>query len=81
MLLCMRTTIDVNAELPRAAKRRAAQERRTLRDVVEAALRAYLGKPAVRRVTVEVKPAAEGAEVIVEAREWEADARRFLREV
>jgi len=49
MLLCMRTTIDVNEELLRAAKRRAAQERRTLRDVLEAALRTYLGKPAVRR--------------------------------
>ncbi len=41
----MRTTIDLNDEVFRAAKRRAAEERRTLRDVVEAALRIYLGKP------------------------------------
>jgi hypothetical protein len=40
----MRTTIELNDELLRAAKRRAAQEQRTLRDVVEAALRTYLGR-------------------------------------
>ena len=44
MLLCMRTTIDLNDEVFRAAKRRAAEERKTFREVVEAALRAYLGK-------------------------------------
>lgn len=44
MLCCMRTTIDLNDELLRAAKRRAAQERRPLREVVEAALRTYLGR-------------------------------------
>lgn len=49
MLCCMRTTIELNDELLRAAKRRAAQERRTLRDIVEAALRTYLGKPGARR--------------------------------
>jgi hypothetical protein len=32
-------------------------------------------------VAVEVRPATGGAEVIVEAWEWEADARRFLREI
>jgi Arc/MetJ family transcription regulator len=45
----MRTTIDINDELLRAAKRRGAEERRTLREVVEAALRTYLGKPVRRR--------------------------------
>jgi hypothetical protein len=45
----MRTTIDLNDELLRAAKRRAAQERRTLREIVEAALRTYLGRSAPRR--------------------------------
>ncbi len=49
MLLCMRTTIDVNEELLREAKRRAAQGRRTLREVIEEALRTYLGKPAAGR--------------------------------
>ena len=44
MLLCMRTTLHLNDELFRAAKRRAAEERRPLREVVEAALRTYLGK-------------------------------------
>jgi hypothetical protein len=37
--------MEINDELLRAAKRRAVADRRTLRDVVEAALRAYLGRP------------------------------------
>jgi hypothetical protein len=45
----MRTTLELNNELLRAAKRRAADDRQTLRQVVEAALRAYLGRPATRR--------------------------------
>lgn len=45
MLLCMRTTIDINDVLFRAAKRRAAERGTSLRDVVEAALRQHLGKP------------------------------------
>ena len=49
MLLCMRTTMDLNDEVFRAAKRRAAEEGRTLRDVIEAALRAYLGQPRRRK--------------------------------
>ena len=44
MLLCMRTTIDLNDELFRQAKRRAADEHSALREIVEAALRQYLGK-------------------------------------
>ena len=44
MLLCMRTTIDINDVLFRAAKRHAAEHGTTLRDVVEAALRQHLGK-------------------------------------
>jgi hypothetical protein len=44
MLMCMRTTVDLNDEILRAAKRRAADEGATLRDVVERALRAYLGR-------------------------------------
>jgi hypothetical protein len=38
----MRTTLDLSDELLRAAKSRAAKEGRTLRAVVEAALRTYL---------------------------------------
>lgn len=52
MLLCMRTTIELNDEVFRAAKRRAAQENKTFRDIVEEALRSYLtrskAKPAYR---------------------------------
>ena len=42
MLLCMRTTIDINDALLRAAKSHAARERRTLKAVVEQALRELL---------------------------------------
>ena len=42
MLLCMRTTIELNDEILRQAKRRAADERVPLRQVIEAALRAHL---------------------------------------
>jgi Arc/MetJ family transcription regulator len=44
MLKCMRTTIDLNDELLREAKRRAVQEGQTLRELVEAALRRHLGR-------------------------------------
>lgn len=46
MLLCMRTTIEISDELFRQAKKKAADHRVTLRDIVEAALRNYLaGRP------------------------------------
>jgi hypothetical protein len=41
----MRTTIDLNDELLRAAKRRAADEARPLREIIEAALRVHLARP------------------------------------
>ena len=46
----MRTTVDISDELLRKAKRRAADEQITLREIVEAALGRYLsGKtPGVR---------------------------------
>jgi len=44
MLLCMRTTLDINDVLFRAAKRKAAERGTSLRDVVETALRQHLGK-------------------------------------
>lgn len=43
MLLCMRTTIVISDELFRAVKRRAADEGIPLREVIEAAVRRYLG--------------------------------------
>lgn len=42
MLLCMRTTLDLNDELLRRAKKKAADRGESLRDLVEAALRTYL---------------------------------------
>lgn len=48
MLLCMRTTLDLNDELLRAAKRLANREGTTLKAVVERALRSLL-KPAPRK--------------------------------
>jgi hypothetical protein len=39
----MRTTVVLNDELYRAARRRAAEDGKTLREIVEAALRGYLG--------------------------------------
>ena len=41
----MRTTIDVNDALLKAVKTRAANERRTLKETFEQALRAYLACP------------------------------------
>ncbi len=48
MLLCMRTTIEVNDRLLEAAKTRAAKERTSLKSVVERALRGYLAPPRAR---------------------------------
>lgn len=45
MLLCMRTTMDINDELMRLAKQRAATEGTSLKSVVERALRAHLSAP------------------------------------
>ena len=42
MLECMRTTLDIADEVLRLAKKRAADERIALRELVEAALRSYL---------------------------------------
>ena len=41
-ILCMRTTIDINDALLRAAKSHAARNRKTLKAVVEQALREFL---------------------------------------
>ena len=49
MLLCMRTTVDLNDELLRQAKQRAARDNTTLRRVLETALRAHLGGQAPDR--------------------------------
>lgn len=41
----MRTTVDIPDEVFRAAKRRAADEGKTLREVIETALRLHLSGP------------------------------------
>ncbi len=45
----MRTTIEINDELFREVKRRAADERVPMRRIVEAALRVYLERPGRRK--------------------------------
>ncbi len=49
MLLCMRTTIDIDDELFREVKRYALETDRTMRAVVEEALRADLARKKQRR--------------------------------
>ena len=49
MFLCMRTTIEIGDELFRQLKRKAANEGVTIREVVERALRVYLGKQTRRK--------------------------------
>ena len=49
MLLCMRTTLDINDELLRAIRAHAADERKTLKATVEQALREFLAGPARAR--------------------------------
>ena len=45
----MRTTLEISDEVFRQLKRKAADEGATVRQVVENALRAYLGKPKARK--------------------------------
>jgi hypothetical protein len=47
MLLCMRTTLDINTRLLKAARQRAIEKGKTLTSVVEDALGLYL-RPAQR---------------------------------
>ena len=42
MLICMRTTVDLNDELYRRLKKRAADEGVPLREIIESALRGFL---------------------------------------
>ena len=44
MLICMRTTLDINDEILRQAKKNAADENTSLKEIVERALREHLGK-------------------------------------
>ena len=49
MLLCMRTTLDLNDELFRRAKRLAVRERITLRALIERALREHMAGSRTRK--------------------------------
>ena len=44
MIPCMRTTVEIADRLFREAKRRAAEQGTSLRQVIEDALRLYLGR-------------------------------------
>ena len=44
MLLCMRTTVDISNDLMTELKRVAADTRRSLKDLIEDAIRAYLAQ-------------------------------------
>ena len=54
MLLCMRTTIDINDELLRATRAHAAGEHKTLKATIEQALREFLTGP--RRAATDAPP-------------------------
>jgi hypothetical protein len=77
MLLCVRTTIDLNDELMRKAKRRAADEGLTLRELFERALRAHLDERPRPRKRYRLQWRAEGGglcEGVTEA-DFEHNAR------
>lgn len=46
MHICMRTTLDLDDGLLRRARRKAAEQGRTLTGLIEEALRVLLGRPA-----------------------------------
>ena len=56
----MRTTVDINDELLRTAKKRAADEHATLRDIFDRALRQYLSQTPSRKFKLNWKPHRSG---------------------
>jgi hypothetical protein len=60
MLLCMRTTLDINDALLLQAKSRAARSRQTLTALVEAALRRHLEADRARPAKVPEIPIFHG---------------------
>lgn len=65
MLLCMRTTVDLADDLLIRAKKRAVEERKSLRELIEAGLKLYL-QPGKKKSERQLQkktfnlPAAEG---------------------
>lgn len=76
MLFCMRTTLDLDDELVRAAKLRALQERRSLTSLIEDGLRALLHATPERVGTV-VLPVwhGDGPAAGVDLADWESVER------
>jgi hypothetical protein len=74
MFLCMRTTIELNDELLRKAKRRAADGGTTLKDIVEQALRSMLeARPkSAGGYTLKWKPRGGGMQPGVNFDDWNA---------
>lgn len=52
----MRTTVDINDELLRSAKAAAANENKTLREIVDEALRQYLKGPREKKFKLNLTP-------------------------
>lgn len=61
MLRCMRTTVEINDELLRKAKKRAADEHATLRGIFDRALRQYFNPPASKKFRLRWKTHKGGA--------------------
>ena len=57
---CVRTTIDLNDALLNAAKARATRERKSLKAIVEQALRAFLAGPTHSRRVPPPIPVSRG---------------------
>jgi hypothetical protein len=56
----MRTTVDINDELLRTARKRAADEHATLREVFDRALRQYLAQTPPRKFKLNWKAHKKG---------------------
>jgi len=54
MLICMRTTIQMDPHLLKAAKKYAAEHRRTLTSVIEDAIREVLARSQAERPKIEL---------------------------
>ena len=49
MLICMRTTLNLDDELMKAVKRKAAESGRTMTEVIESSLRESFQRPSSQR--------------------------------
>lgn len=79
MLLCMRTTVDLNDELFRRAKRQAAEEGLTLRELIEDAVRTRLSamRAAPRPYKLRLKTYGGGLQPGVDLEDWAALRERM----